>query len=321
MIQPNPTSSNWKRWEEITEIWRDNRWLLAVAGWLLGLFTFPLLNLFSDDLENFIIALVPQAIGVAMTVFILDRIIEARTEHRTREALKKRLVDEAASSSIATAAVNRMRTEGWLTGRDPIALLKGAFLLGADLQGARFYEANLREANLGMANLKNADLMSADLHKAVMFDANLQGATLEFADLEFANLIEANLESALLERANLQHARLDEANLQRADLYRTNLQNANLQSCNLEGANLISAKLENADLSAANLKGALLVGADLRGVNLEGAQFDEKTALPEAENIGEQDEWPFSIFDKYWTPEIDMRRYTDPTHPEFKAYD
>ena len=38
--------------------------------------------------------------------------------------------------------------------------------------------------------------------------------------------------------------------------------------------------------------------------------------LPDAEYIGDDDDGN-SIFDKYWTPDTDMTRYTNPEHPDF----
>jgi len=38
--------------------------------------------------------------------------------------------------------------------------------------------------------------------------------------------------------------------------------------------------------------------------------------LPDAQPIGKDNEGN-PIYDKYWTPDTDMQRYTDPDHPEF----
>jgi hypothetical protein len=50
-------------------------------------------------------------------------------------------------------------------------------------------------------------------------------------------------------------------------------------------------------LCEANLK-----ESNLLGVNLEGTRFDETTILPDG---------------THWIPETDMRRFTDPNHPNF----
>lgn len=77
--------------------------------------------------------------------------------------------------------------------------------------------------------------------------------------------------------------------------------------------------LRGANLVNANLVSARLLGVNLKGANLLGAKFDEKTILPDA--------FPpeFDVFgdptyppDSYYKPGVtDMRKYTDPTHPDF----
>ena len=140
----------------------------------------------------------------------------------------------------------------------------------------------LKGADLSMANLQGADLTSANVQGAV-----LAGATLQEADLSMANL-----QGAYLWGANLQGANLVGANLQGAKLLDTKLQGAKLSRANLQGADLNVARLQGADLNMARLQGA----------NLHRAMFDEQTILPD---------W------NQWTAETDMKRFTDPEHPEF----
>ena len=110
----------------------------------------------------------------------------------------------------------------------------------------------------------------------------------------------------------LQGANLNRADLQGADLSFANLKGANLLGANLEGANLGNTNLRNVNLKGANLKGANLWGANLKGIDFEYARFDEKTILPDTKY-----DWASKTLDKYWTPETDMTRYTDPNHPDF----
>jgi hypothetical protein len=222
------------RWQEITMIWRDNRWLYVIAGLLLGLLVAPALQQVTAGLSDFMGNLVPEAIGIIFTVLIIDRM----AANRSRAELQHRLMRETGSQANETAktAVEWMRAEGWLTVHDKVQLLQGAYLVHANL-----YEAFLLEA-----------------------------------DLQAANLHVANLQKAYLRRANLQGANLEGAKLQGANLYKANLRDATLQS----------------------------------------ALFDETTVLPDANYVG-RDEGSNPIFDKHWTPETDMRRYTDPQHPDF----
>ena len=120
-------------------------------------------------------------------------------------------------------------------------------------------------------------------------------------------LREANLQQALLLQANLQEAFLEGAILEKADLW-----SANLQQTKLTGANLQQTLLRNANLHGANLARVNLAGAEIH----ESTKFDNRTVLPDANIIGsDQDGTP--LYDKYWTPETKMKRYTDPDHPDF----
>ena len=145
---------------------------------------------------------------------------------------------------------------------------------------------NLRHANLEGAGLRYANLQGADLGRT-----NLEGAGLSYANLQGAKLSAANLQHAGLYYTNLQGANLQGAVLQGAQLWGTVLQGAKLWDANLRDADLQTTVLQGAGLSNANLQ-----GANLRGAVLPGAQLPDGTK---------------------WTPETDMARFTDPTHPDF----
>ena len=155
--------------------------------------------------------------------------------------------------------------------------LRGANLQKADLQNADLRWAKLQNAYLSEADLRNADLSKADLQNAELSLAKLQNADLSYAKLQGADLFGANLQGSKLRGANLQNANLGGANLQKVDLERANLQEAKLWDANLQKANLTRANLQEADLIGANLQ-----EADLNGANLREAEFDEKTALHNA---------------------------------------
>ena len=76
------------------------------------------------------------------------------------------------------------------------------------------------------------------------------------------------------------------------------------------------ANLENADIRYCDLSGALLFCAYFEGATFENVTFDENTILPDAVEVG-WDDSERQIFDKHWTPDTDMSRYTDPNHPDF----
>ena len=113
--------------------------------------------------------------------------------------------------------------------------------------------------------------------------------------LEGADLAGANMRSTSLGQANLQGANLFGANLHGAHLWATDLRGANLQFANLHGVNLWQANLDGADL--------------------QDTSFNQDTILPDdnpdtalaASSPGRS----------YWTPETDMRCFTNREHPDF----
>ena len=280
------------RWYTIQDIWANNQWLFVVMGYFIGLLTFPALQEVVTNLMGLLSGFVPEAVGIGFTVLFIDRLNRHREEKRRVEDLKAQLVREVGSPDNATAlnAVRELKAHGWLTGWD--GLLKYVDLMEANLAEADLYEANLIGATLSKANLGGAILHSANLESASLWYADLEGAILHSVNLQGAILNYANLTGATLSEANLQSAVLPSANLAGADLWEANLAGVLLYECNLVGANLF--------------------GANLAGVNLKKAIFDDKIVLPDAIYNHQT-----KTYDKYWTPDTDMTRYTDPDHPDF----
>jgi uncharacterized protein YjbI with pentapeptide repeats len=241
--------------ETITKIWKDNRGLYGVAGFILGLLFFPAFQYFISDLSDFLNNLVPEALGILVTVFVIEQLNRQRDERNAIKQLQEQLVRDASSTSneVAKNAVHQLDKREWLEGT--MSLLVDEDLSGANLQGADLISANLEKANLRVANLKNA---------------NLAGANLSYADLWEANL----------ERAYLYETDLRDAFAIGADLTNANLSEANLQNAHFQLAFLIGAKLNGANLKGVNLEKALLEGVDL-GEGEEQVIFDETTILPD----------------------------------------
>jgi hypothetical protein len=149
----------------------------------------------------------------------------------------------------------------------------------------------LRAAKLAEADLSGQDLQWANLSQADLRQANLSGADLLGADLSWADLEQANLAAAVLRGADLSGAKVRKAVLTNADLHWAVLHNADLSQ----------ADLREADLQWADLENAILEGADLQGANLHNAHT-LGAIMPDGTK---------------WTPRTNLRRFTDPTHPEF----
>lgn len=238
------------RLQTIRSIWQQHQWLYLVAGFLVGLMVFPLLNLIFNDLDEFLTSLAPQAVGIVLTVFFIDALNRRREEHRHIRDMKERLIREAGSgvNSIAKSAVEELRSCNWLTGEEGI------------LQGAHMHSADLQDANLLRANLNRADLADA-----IVVGALLNGAWLE---------------KAILSRAQLRHVNFNFAKMRQIDLIGADLKGAKLTGVDLRGALLNHADLRGANLSTSNLRGASLESTMIAGANVWSAELDETTILP-----------------------------------------
>lgn len=277
-------------------------------------------------LPGYLTNLFTEGLSIAITVGIIEYIRRRNAENE----LKKRLIRQAGSVNhqIAINAIEELRENQWLTTDDPEQLLvganmfkaklmdallvkanlEGANLFNANLSGAWLFNANLSGAHLQGVNLEGAILGEANLSEAYLLNANLSGAYLEVANLSGARLQEANLSGAALslanlsgawlERANLSEAWLEGANLSGAWLVDTNLSGTSLWDTNLTEANLFRANLEGSLLWRPNLKGGGLSVANLKGAILEGATLPDGT--------------PYS-------DDVDLGRFTDGNHPDFKA--
>lgn len=275
---------------------------ISLGAWLFAGDT-PILT---GDLLHYVSNLWTEALSIGLTVIILDQVNQWRDRQRHKRDLRENLINEARSSNntVATHAIKQLRDRDWLAGDEGV--LQGANLESANLQGADFADANLQKAELSYANLQTTRLTFANLQETHLHETNLQQANLGYAELQKAQLYKANLQ-----QADLIGSHMENANLMQADLRHADLEYANLQSAIIAYANL-----ENASLEKSNLDGAVLVNAHLKNADFSGTLFSTTTALPDAEYTTRDAEGNM-LFNKYWTPETDMSRYTNPEHPDF----
>lgn len=204
------TQPELSRHDEIRLIWKEHQWLYAVIGFLGGLLCFPALQSVVSDLSGLLKDFVPEAIGIVITVIVIDRLNRIRDERNAEKQLKEQLVRDASSlvNDVAVNAVHQLRKRGWLIMDQ--GLLAGENLSLANLEGAQLLQANLQDAHLESTNLSGANLRLAKLVGADLRYANLEGATLRVANLSGTNLYFANLQGANLRWANLEGAILGE---------------------------------------------------------------------------------------------------------------
>jgi uncharacterized protein YjbI with pentapeptide repeats len=226
--------------------------------------------------------------------------------------------------SPACAAVMQLYREGKLVGDKNV--LRGKNLIGANWQRAVMPEVELKGSNLSYVDLRDAILERARLEKCDFYRANLAGANLRGSNITSTSFMDANLRGAILSAAHTSNISFLMARAQRAEMYHIYLKQADLQEADLHGAymqraTLSKALLRDTNLAKANLEGASLdsakmINANLTDANVTGAYFDKNTILPDAQFLRFGDNG-YPIYDKYWTPDTDMARYTNPNHPEF----
>ncbi len=177
------------RLQNLRKIWESNQWLLIIAGWILGLLTIPLIANMTQ-VWGFIMDLVPEAVGILFTVFILDRL----NEQRELEQLQNRLVREASgqANEASKLACDWMQFEGWLTG--------DASLLAGD----KIWRANMVGVDLSSANLVKTDFYRSDLTGANLYRIDALNANFAYANMSGCDLVAANLKGANLEGANIE---------------------------------------------------------------------------------------------------------------------
>jgi len=172
------------RWEEITLIWKQYKTLYGIAGFIVGLIFFPALNLLFHNLNDLLTGLVPEFVGIAFTVFLIDALYRIRDEQRQIRELKERLISDISLNTnvFAKRAASILWRKGWLQDGSLIdANLEAANLEGAYLVDANLANADLHYANLVMANLRRSKLLNVDLRSTDLRGANLQGADISGA--------------------------------------------------------------------------------------------------------------------------------------------
>ncbi len=125
-----------------------------------------------------------EAIGIAITVLVLDALDGVQAERETKKSRKENAIRMLTSTTpdIVQNGLRILRNEGWLK------------------------DGSLRYANLREANLMGMDLTDADLCYANLSYANLENAILIGVKLDFADLGMAKLEGAITRNSTIDKA-------------------------------------------------------------------------------------------------------------------
>jgi len=206
---------------------------IAVGGYafLYGLGTLR------DIVGDFYANIAAEAISIAITVLIIERLYERRSKAEAEKAEKERLILQMGSpdNGFAVEAIRQLKHKGWLNDGS----LRAADLCGANLCTTNLVGSDMREVKLLGANLCQATLWNVNLSNADLRNANLSNATAELVGVNMNHTgLNINLSGAKLTVADLSGARLSGANLSDAELISTNLSNVNLMAANLTNVNL-----------------------------------------------------------------------------------
>lgn len=197
MAQATTQTGYDKRLGEIRAIWRKDSWLYGLtgllAGFIMGIAASGALHQFMtwfwDGFWN-------EALSIAITVVILDRLATNREIEREAKEHKKTLIVQMRSRDNATAinAIAQLEENGWLYDGS----LKNAYLRAANFCDARLRQLNKKHGQRKTIILKGVELGYADLRRAELGSVDLQGAKLEVVNFFKARLTHVDLRGANL---------------------------------------------------------------------------------------------------------------------------
>jgi uncharacterized protein YjbI with pentapeptide repeats len=142
----------------LRQYWKENEWVYLVVGLAIGLLI-PYLfqSIQADAINDFLLNLVPEAMGIFFTVLIIDRLDSIREEQVIKDQLVRRL--QSRYNHTALQAVEELRVMGYLEN----GTLRDRNLRGANWVDANMYMADLRGSDLGNGVLDRADFVLANL--------------------------------------------------------------------------------------------------------------------------------------------------------------
>lgn len=163
---PKGRASLFKR---IRVLFQENEWLYLLVGLMAGLLLWPLFTywLQAEFINEFLISLVPEAVGITFTIVILDRLDQMREDRLVKDQLRRQL--HSYYNPTALQAVEELRVLGW----HDDGSLHNLDLRGADLRTANMYQADLRGCDLTNAKLQGADFYEANLKDVKVSDEQL----------------------------------------------------------------------------------------------------------------------------------------------------
>lgn len=236
------------RWASLTK--SVDQFGYGVIGFVVGVLIFPLLAYLFTDIFGFLRDLVPEALGIFFTIFILDQIVQHRANERHKTILLEQLGSKI--NLVAVSAAEQLWAYHWWWD----GTLSRAQLEKADLRGVDFSKANLTGARLahpryGQAIFDETTILPDESKWTPKTDMTI------FTDPQHPNYWRGY------------------------GLRYTHKRHINFCHANLRGGDLRDCDFRNADFSCADLRGARLENSKLDNANFTKATLDSTTTLPD----------------------------------------
>lgn len=89
-----------KRTEEIRIIWKEHQWLYVFIGLIVGLL---ISSFIQADRSEFLLNLVPEAVGISFGVFVVDRLYRYWERQRIQKLIRKEIITNLSNMVMKTA--------------------------------------------------------------------------------------------------------------------------------------------------------------------------------------------------------------------------
>lgn len=159
--------------------WKENQWVYLIVGLAIGIMlSYLFQSIQANAINEFMLSLVPEGVGIFFTVLIIDRLDSIREAQVIKDQLVRRL--QSRYNHTALQAVEEIRVMGYL---------EDGTLRNRNLRGANWVDANMYQADLEGSDLGNAVLDKADFVLANLKDVNVTDEQLVKTDIMYGSIM------------------------------------------------------------------------------------------------------------------------------------
>ena len=299
---------------------------LVVAGIVIGGFLFGSDNPVSNgNMLSYVTNLWTEFISIGITIFVIDRLYRNREEKerakREDQADRTRVSIALTSSNkdIQQSAFDEALVRGFLIGEE--SLLSQSRFIGVDFSHLSLssFPVDYQIGDSLWTPLVSAFYPIKDLSMSQR-QVDFSGSMILNTSMEGAKVRYTKFDNSTLWLANLNKAIIIDSSFNNANLRTTTMKYASFHTSSFRAARFDGANMNSTSFQSCNFGGVDFTNADLKDAQFLDCVFDDKTILPDSgvlpHHYGYSEESGFSSI-KYWTPETDMTRYTNPEHPDF----